>query len=184
MNFEQKHISTIARAKEIALANKKIELVLVRKWFTTNSTIGILRIGDLEYCYTLEDFVRPDGEKVYGKTAIPYGNYNIKLTFSQRFKRVLPLIENVFNFTGIRIHPGNRPENTLGCVLVGFNKGQDQILNSQKAFNPLFDFLSWGKQNNLPITINVTNFERQFVLGAGTVLGVALLITILTKYVS
>ena len=38
---------------------------------------------------------------------------------SPRFGEVLPLIGNVVGRTGIRIHAGNYPRDTAGCILVG-----------------------------------------------------------------
>ena len=89
-------------------------------------------------CYTLEDVVRPAGEKVYGQTAIPAGRYRIQLTMSNRFKTVLPLLENVANFEGVRIHPGNTAADTDGCILVGQSKTSNSIGGSRAAFDRLF----------------------------------------------
>ena len=182
MSFKNTYLQVLDKAKKIALQKGKIELMVVRKWFTTQSSIGTMYIFDDKYCYTLEDFTRIDGSKVYGKTAIPYDTYKVDITYSPKFKRKLPLIENVFNFTGIRIHPGNDPSSTLGCILVALDKGEDKIMNSKMAFDPLFQFLLWGKENNLPITIKVTNFQRELTIGGGAILVILLLITILTKY--
>lgn len=70
-------------------------------------------------CYTLEDQVRPDNVKINGKTAIPAGIYNVSVTMSTRFKKELPLLANVPNFSGVRIHGGNTDADSIGCVLVG-----------------------------------------------------------------
>jgi hypothetical protein len=96
-------------------------------------------------CYTLEDVVRPNGEKVYGQTAIPEGRYQIKLTMSNRFKIVLPLLENVPNFEGVRIHPGNTAADTDGCILVGQTKTSNSIGSSRVAFDKLFSRLQAHK---------------------------------------
>ncbi len=100
-------------------------------------TIGTLYIDGKAACFTLEDCVR-SGPKVYGKTAIPEGIYNVVITPSNRFKRDLPLLENVPGFDGIRIHPGNTAEDTEGCILVGTVKAADSVLHSREAFNSLF----------------------------------------------
>ena len=49
---------------------------------------------------------------------IPVGTYPVSVTFSPRFKRMLPLIGNVPGRSGIRFHRGTRPEHSKGCVLV------------------------------------------------------------------
>ena len=49
---------------------------------------------------------------------IPVGNYPVLVTFSPRFKRMLPLIGNVPGRSGIRIHRGTKPEHSKGCILV------------------------------------------------------------------
>ena len=86
---------------------------------TDESTISEMWIDDKYQCDTLEDRVRPNNEKVYGKTAIPAGIYKIVLSYSPKFKRILPEILNVPMFSGIRIHAGNTAKDTEGCVLVG-----------------------------------------------------------------
>ena len=49
---------------------------------------------------------------------IPEGSYPVLVTFSPRFKRMLPLIGNVHGRSGIRIHRGTKPEHSKGCILV------------------------------------------------------------------
>lgn len=95
-------------------------------------TIGKLYIDDNYFCDTLEDTVRAD-KKVYGKTAIPAGTYKVKKTMSPRFKKVLPEILNVPNFSGVRIHAGNTAKDTEGCLLLGLNKVKGSVINSQDA---------------------------------------------------
>lgn len=115
-----------------------------REWFTSKSTEGSMYVDSEFECYTLEDVDRGleiGGKKVYGSTAIPKGRYEVVITMSNRFKRELPLIKDVPQFTGVRIHPGNTPEDTDGCILVGdVNRGHkdDFIGNSRAAFNRLF----------------------------------------------
>jgi hypothetical protein len=115
-----------------------MEIELVRAVCGAVCTIGKLYANEVEKCYTLEDIVRPDGEKVYGETAIPYGRYRIVVTFSNRFQRDLPLLLNVPNFEGIRIHPGNTAADTHGCILVGMERHGDTITRSAVAFAGLF----------------------------------------------
>ena len=49
---------------------------------------------------------------------IPAGTYPLKLTWSPRFKKLMPLIDDVPEREGIRIHMGTKPEHSTGCVLV------------------------------------------------------------------
>ena len=115
-----------------------MKLELIRSLCGAACTIGDLYIDGAHSCYTLEDVVRPEGEKVYGQTAIPYGRYRVIITFSNRFQRDLPLLVDVPNFEGIRIHPGNTAADTYGCVLVGMGKQGDSITSSRVAFSAVF----------------------------------------------
>ena len=60
---------------------------------------------------------------------IPEGTYPVSVTFSPRFKRMLPLIGNVPGRSGIRIHRGTKPEHSKGCVLV--NAAMEQELTAK-----------------------------------------------------
>lgn len=71
--------------------------------------------------------------KIIGKTAIPTGRYRILITRSRRFGRWLPLLLNVKGFEGIRIHAGNKPEDTRGCILLGFNRRKGYVLDSTRC---------------------------------------------------
>lgn len=111
-------------------------LILERDWFTDLSTSGQLFIGDQFECYTLEDKVRP--VKIAGITAIPVGTYNLIMSWSPRFGKVMPLLMDVPGFTGVRIHTGNLPEDTDGCILVGLGRTKDHLQGSKLAYDALF----------------------------------------------
>jgi hypothetical protein len=49
---------------------------------------------------------------------IPRGRYAVEVTWSPRFKRLLPILKNVPGRDGIRIHRGTKPEHSKGCILV------------------------------------------------------------------
>ncbi len=133
-----------------------MELRLKRTTFTSESTIGELYIDGEFECNTLEDVVR-DGPKVFGKTAIPYGKYKVVITMSNRFKRLLPLLLNVDNFEGVRIHPGNYAKDTEGCILVGINPRTDYIGKSQDTFGYLFPKLQEAIKNGESINLTIEN---------------------------
>jgi hypothetical protein len=113
-----------------------MELKLVREILTDESTVGSLYVDGVFECYTLEDRVRP--VKVKGFTAIFPGHHEVVITFSERFRKPLPLLLNVPLFDGVRIHPGNTAKDTEGCVLVGTGKQANMITGSQLAFQKLF----------------------------------------------
>jgi hypothetical protein len=117
-----------------------MKLTLKRIALRPTYTIGKLYIDDVYFCDTIEDTVRDinkngkfdNGEKkVYSKTAIPYGTYEITTSVvSLRFKnRVwakpyggkIPRLINVPSFDGVLIHPGSSADDTSGCLLVGKN---------------------------------------------------------------
>lgn len=129
-----------------------MKLELKRLYFKDTYTIGKLYVDGDYLCDTLEDKHRPDGEKVYGETCIPEGVYRVILNYSNRFKRIMPLLLNVLNFIGIRIHCGNTDADTLGCILVGENKIKGKLINSRAAFNNLMNLME-GETN---ITITIT----------------------------
>lgn len=119
---------------------------LIRTVFTDKSTAGVVSVNGLHQCFSLEDICRekPPGTwrkalKVAGKTAIPYGTYEVVVTFSNRFKKPLPLLLGVPDFEGVRIHAGNTSEDTEGCILVGETRSPDFVGNSRAAFNFLFE---------------------------------------------
>jgi hypothetical protein len=122
-------------------------LRLVREIYNPTNTISKLYINDVFFCNILEDvdrglyFTQPLEEieklKVYGNTAIPKGVYEIAITYSERFKKYLPLLMNVPGFAGIRIHPGNTEADTLGCLLPGVSNGT-KVLQSKVTFDKLF----------------------------------------------
>lgn len=113
-----------------------MNLRVLRKTFTEESTIGELSVNGAFECFTLEDKVR--AVKIHGKTAIPAGIYEVTITFSDKFKKPLPLLMNVPNFAGIRIHSGNVAADTEGCILVGKTKSANAIGSSRVAFKSLF----------------------------------------------
>lgn len=121
-----------------------MELKLVREILTDESTIGSLYVDGVFECYTLEDRVRP--VKVKGFTAIFPGHHEVVITFSERFRKPLPLLLNVPQFDGVRIHPGNTAKDTEGCVLVGTGRQANMITGSQIAFQRLFAKLQEAAQ--------------------------------------
>ena len=139
-----------------------MKLLLNRIFKGPEYTIGKLYIDGEWFCDTLEDTVRvlpdecpytPNGidckceGKIKGKTAIPSGTYKVVLSYSNRFKKILPELLNVPHFLGIRIHSGNTSSDTEGCILVGQNLVKGKVLNSRATYNKLLELLEKDKDN-------------------------------------
>ena len=122
-----------------------MKLKLQRIFKAETYTIGKLFIDGVYFCDTLEDKVRD--VKIKGITAIPTGKYKVKITMSNRFKKLMPLLINVPNFEGVRIHSGNTSEDTEGCILVGKNSEPGKVTNSRNTFEKLMLELNKDKDN-------------------------------------
>ena len=49
---------------------------------------------------------------------IPAICYPVRVTHSPKFKRLLPIVQNVPQRSGIRFHRGTKPQHSIGCILV------------------------------------------------------------------
>ena len=94
---------------------------------------------------TLEEINK---KKVYGQTAIPTGTYEVKMTYSSRlhgrayakkYDGKLPELMNVKGYEGVRIHPFNKAQETLGCLCPGKNNIKGQITQATVYFYILVD---------------------------------------------
>lgn len=132
-----------------------MEIEIDRKKYTSTSTIGDLYVDAKWECNTLEDAFRD--VKIQDKTCIPAGTYQVILSYSNRFKQIMPEILNVPNFMGIRIHPGNTSEDTAGCILVGSNTRPNELTGSRFAYTELMKKLNAKKE---PITITIKNYNH------------------------
>lgn len=140
-----------------------MKLTLKRIALRPTYTIGKLYIDDVYFCDTIEDTVRDtnksgkfdNGEqKIKGKTAIPYGIYEIKWTYSPRFKKYTPQLMNVPSFEGIRVHAGNTSADTEGCLILGENKQVGKVLNSRATINKFYPIIKEACSNG-KVTIEI-----------------------------
>lgn len=140
-----------------------MRLTLKRIANKDNYCIGKLYINGKYFCDTLEDRDRGLDDsmtveeilsmKKYGETAIPCGIYTVLLTYSPKYKKIMPLINNVKGYSGIRIHSGNSSKDTLGCLLVGKNTVVGRLTDSRNTYNALFKRLQQKGSNKITIEI-------------------------------
>lgn len=114
--------------------------------------IGELTMPDF-MCHTLEDAQRLT--KVMGQTAIPKGTYEVVVNYSNRFKKMLPLLIDVPNFSGVRIHSGNTEADTEGCILLGMERAADSVINSRAAMSRFMPILmKWLKREKVYLVVS------------------------------
>ena len=149
-----------------------MKLQVIRKY-----TISNLLVDGLFFCNILEDKDRgldskmPLSEiqkiKVRGQTAIPTGSYEITMdVVSPKFKDrswakfcngKLPRLLNVPGYEGVLIHVGNKPEDTDGCLLPGFNKVKGQVVESTATFQKLYKLMEAAKGKGEKLIIEITH---------------------------
>lgn len=134
-----------------------MNITLQRRKSEGKATIGELSVAGTRICYTLEDVVRET--KIYGETAIPAGEYKVIITPSPRFKCNLPLLVDVPGFDGVRIHPGNFPADTHGCILPGTTVAPDKqaVLQSKAAYDKVNKLIQTALDKGEQVTLTITN---------------------------
>lgn len=151
-----------------------MKLEVVRTQFGKDATNGMLFIDGVFECYTLEDEVRD--VKVYGETAIPSGEYEIKFRkvggfherYSARYKNThygMLELQDVPNFKYILIHSGNTDEHTAGCLLVGntqqdLDLGKDGMIGqSRLAYERMYRKVSAEMLAGQKVTIKISDIQ-------------------------
>lgn len=143
-----------------------MQITLRRNYFKKCYTIGELIINGKKVCDTLEP---PDNgltaelplrkivalKRRYGKSCIPYGTYKVLVTKSPKFNEWLPLLLDVPGFKGIRIHAGNFPKDTQGCILPGWNTLQGTVTGSRKALKEIMASLTDAYEKDRTVTIKI-----------------------------
>ncbi|MBQ8949150.1 MAG: hypothetical protein IJ059_05110 [Prevotella sp.] len=142
-----------------------MKIELHRKWRKKEYSIGILYVNGQRICETLEDEDRglQAGDsiesikvrKVKGETAIPIGTYQVTWTYSPRFKKMLPLLNGVPGYEGIRIHSGNKAKDTEGCILCGRNTEVGAVTNSRYWTNKVNAMIEKAAKEKEQIVINI-----------------------------
>jgi len=113
--------------------------MLQREPFSDFSVKGELYMDGVYFCYTLE---RPEEGEI---KAIPSGTYPVVISYSSHFQRNLPHIMDVPGRSAILMHGGNKPEDSLGCVLCGYSElGEDSIGDAQAVTDLLSALVDAG----------------------------------------
>lgn len=128
-----------------------MEIKLVRSEFESDRCLGKMFINDEFFCHTLEDTDRGLTKdmkkeeirriKVAKNTCIPYGRYRVILSYSTKLKRYLPLILDVPEYRGIRIHKGSDIQWSSGCPLVGTGRKGNKLTGIKAAEEALISVL-------------------------------------------
>jgi hypothetical protein len=142
-----------------------MKLIIDRAFPKANYTVGRLYINGKLLCNTLEDTDRGltqdmfiseiIAKKVYGKTAIPKGTYEVVISWSNKFKKNMLEVKNVKGFSGIRIHSGNTVEDTYGCPLVGKNTIKGQLTSSRACAEVLFNEVQQAINRHEKVTLEI-----------------------------
>ena len=120
---------------------------LIRNQPQASAITGRLVINGRWFCNTLERV----------GYQIPAICYPIRVTQSPRFKRLLPLVCNVPQRSGIRFHRGTKPQHSTGCILIPADK--------EKA---LTDLILQAQQSHEEIILEVTDFRPGTEYGYNT----------------
>lgn len=138
-----------------------MKLELIRIANRPTYCIGKLYIDGEYFCDVIEDTDRGlDNSmtvseilknKIKGETAIPTGIYKIEITYSPKYKRLMPLLIGVKGYSGVRIHSGNTSKDTEGCLLVGKNTKVGMVTDSRNTYQRLFAKLQKAKDITIEI---------------------------------
>ena len=124
----QKNIASYISAQQqnyILRNDANMYIRLIRNEAKGNAITGRLVINGRWFCNTIERV----------GYQIPALCYHVAVTQSPKFKRRLPIVQNVPQRTGIRFHRGTKPEHSTGCVLVPPEKECLLTYNILKAQN-------------------------------------------------
>lgn len=135
-----------------------MKLKVVRDDETETRTLGKMYADGQYIGETCEDddrHLEDGGEKVYGTTAIPRGAYKVQLSFSHHFGKALPELLDVPQFSGVRIHGGNGPADTLGCILVGRARTADGIAGCAQTVQRIIDMIENAEEHGEVVTLEV-----------------------------
>lgn len=138
---------------------RDIKFLLQRDVCAPGFTLGRLFVDGMMYGFTCEDRDRKleenPGAKIQKRTAIPRGLYRLTASYSNRFKKVMPLIKDVPCFEGVRIHGGNDQYDTEGCPLLGAIRTAVGVMKCAEVNAALIDFIRQAEDQGDAVWIEV-----------------------------
>ncbi len=111
---------------------------------------------------------------------IPALCYHVAVTMSPKFRRLLPIVQNVPQRSGIRFHRGTRPEHSTGCILVVADNNPSPLHFTPYTLHPpqgrssadvekqLTDLILHSQQSHEEIILEVTDFRPGTEYGYNT----------------
>lgn len=130
-------------------------LTLKRERYLMDRVEGSLFVDGVFQCFTLE----PPRVQEYppeDHPAIPPGTYPVAIRYSQKFKALVPHIDQVPGRTAIEIHAGNIAQrDSLGCILVGEQRLGAAILHSRDALQALMSRIAPSLARHQSVTLTV-----------------------------
>lgn len=116
--------------------NNQCIITLVRFMHSSVCTRGELYLHDLKL-HTLEpsDYIIPEGIYLIRFSYSP--KFSSKSPYSKVLNKKVPEIIGIQGHSGVRIHVGNYPSETQGCILVGTCGNDSMVLNSRNAYTQL-----------------------------------------------
>lgn len=109
-----------------------MDIHLQRVDATDTRTIGKLSLHGVLEAFTMEPPLL-SLNALEDHPAIPAGTYRLDITRSVRLGRMLPLVCDVPGRSGIRIHPFNTGDESLGCIALGISRAHDSIVSARLA---------------------------------------------------
>ena len=112
-----------------------MQIEVYRDMLTVNSAVSRISVNNVPMWYGLEPPLTREGE---GPVAIPEGVFTLSIVWSPKHQFYVPLVNDVPGHTAIEIHPGDFPQDTLGCLLVGMTRSVDRLYASRDAWSQMF----------------------------------------------
>tara|TARA_R110000851_G_scaffold271829_1_gene424541 strand:- start:1010 stop:1528 length:519 start_codon:yes stop_codon:yes gene_type:complete len=128
-------------------------LLLIRDFYTTKSTLGKLYLNGELFCNTLELAWKDNQRSV---SCIPEGEYDVRIRLPRESATrdyLHLLVKEVKDRSYILFHIGNTPKDTKGCILVGMKRGENRIYDSRIAMDLLIKELLFLNKKKINLII-------------------------------